>query len=184
MRSGISFKCRFPIKQFFPSVGTFSFSKIFRETVMVLIVLFSACRSKTCALLEYPVSERPFSPAAWRSTYLENDSLARIAWRNDPTPYQNALLDRERMLCDLAGRILKPNFSPHEVRALLGPETAGVSFPAYKPLGLPEGQHLDDTELKVRSLAYPAGFNASGFCYIIVVFREGQYDFCFRLVSR
>ncbi len=153
--------------------------------IYTILILCYSCGQADCSLHEYEKSfwwHKRFNQFTWRKGDIDLNN--RYFLNADSTYlYYQVLSNREKMLCDLVQNHLKPSQNIVEIIAILGPGEKYTSLIRGKILLEKENPERNLTdEIFETKLLYEVGYNASGTCYLVLVFDKNQYIGCYLAV--
>ncbi len=148
-----------------------------------MALFLNACSWSYCDLRDKSIGglDKRFKETEWK----QFDKLKEIDY---PDKYYPVLEDREEMVCDLIQRVLKRGDDYRSVKIMLGDGFRSTNFPAAH--FLKDDLEEDLFRYCIRNpkvafeeqelLVYTVGYNASGDCYLGLVFKNKKYQGCFR----
>ncbi len=147
---------------------------------LAISALTTGCSSLDCGLHEFEVWPKKFHQKKWFGK-----NLTGRLYKEDFFTFQATLLEqREEMLCDLVENYLKPGGQKKAIIELLGSgvgKIGGGSAFRTLPIEADPDRHEVNNE---NNLFYDVGQNASGFCYLVLMFDDiDRYKGCFRTLA-
>ncbi|WP_044234315.1 hypothetical protein [Haliscomenobacter hydrossis] len=144
--------------------------------LFTLTLCMFACKSDCGGLLEFKVIQKPFSIDKWRGDDLKRRFL------DDQVEFEARFLElREQMVCDLVNNHLRIGHRFGQLDEL--GERVDSIYPAYDVLP-PNFSNEKITNKEYTQFIYRVGFNASGTCYLILLFdQQKRYVGCYRAIA-
>lgn len=162
--------------------------------IIGLLLILKSClstKSSDCGVHEFPNEDNiPFDADLWQKNFFTADSFKLKDISAQYSTARPVLRIREKMLCSLIQILEKNNFTYDQVVSKLGitivaPTTCSpYCNPADKTFDC--ANYYNDIRKRVdnkEALVYDVGHNASGDCFVVIVFSEGRYAHIFRLFA-